>query len=166
MWSRLNQNATEKTKLSVLEAENRELKNARPQALASSKDSAVAFDPSWELLELKRKRHDAHVKEAEAARTAWKKEKEELLVQMEQLRRRIGQLEEQDKKASSCISKLQQALDAEQLAASHNKILLSDDFQQTIDHFTEDHTIDYEHMTRVLWRQYVVDQAKSFKNSP
>ncbi|KAG2768418.1 hypothetical protein JG687_00017860 [Phytophthora cactorum] len=48
---------------------------------------------------------------------------------MEQLRRRIGQLEEQDKKASSCISKLQQALDAEQLAASHNKILLSDDFR-------------------------------------
>ncbi|KAG3050824.1 hypothetical protein PI124_g24052 [Phytophthora idaei] len=76
MRSRLNQNATEKTKLSALEAENRELKNARPQgdaavkkmkkledlemklnerankldenfeALASSKDSAVAFDPS------------------------------------------------------------------------------------------------------------------------
>ncbi|KAG6942005.1 hypothetical protein JG688_00018366, partial [Phytophthora aleatoria] len=30
-------------------------------------------------------------------------------------RRRIGQLEEQDKKASSCISKLQQALDANSL---------------------------------------------------
>ncbi|KAG3113198.1 hypothetical protein PI125_g7528 [Phytophthora idaei] len=38
--------------------------------------------------------------------------------------------------------------------------------EQTIDHFTEDHTIDYEHMTRVQRRQYVVDQAKSFKNSP
>ncbi|KAG6941429.1 hypothetical protein JG688_00018676 [Phytophthora aleatoria] len=219
MRSRLNQNATEKTKLSALEAENRELKKARPQgdaavkkmkkledleiklneranklnekieALASSKDSAVAFDPS--------------VKEAEAARTAWKKEKEELLVQMEQLHRIIEQLEEQDKKASSCISKLQQALDAEQLAVSHSKILSSGDFrgqlryiqqlqdklqdqeilrydlqlkpdsytaccytEQTIDHFTEDHTIDYEHMTRVQRRQYVVDQAKRFKNSP
>ncbi|KAG2796226.1 hypothetical protein PC111_g21815 [Phytophthora cactorum] len=96
MWSRLNQNATEKTKLSVLEAENRELKNARPQALASSKDSAVAFDPSLKP----------------------------------------------DSYTACCYT------------------------EQTIDHFTEDHTIDYEHMTRVLWRQYVVDQAKSFKNSP
>ncbi|KAG2784955.1 hypothetical protein PC116_g16413 [Phytophthora cactorum] len=122
---------------------------------------------------------------------------------MEQLRRRIGQLDEQDNKASSFISKLQQALDAEQLAASHHKILSSDDFrgqqryiqqlqdklqdqenllydfqlkldsytacyctEQTIDHFTEDHTIDYELMTRVQRRQYIVEQAKSFKNLP
>ncbi|KAG3046698.1 hypothetical protein PI125_g26942, partial [Phytophthora idaei] len=145
------------------------------------------LDAQWELLGLKRKRHDAQVKEDEAARIAWKKEKEELLVQMEQLRRRIGQLEEQDKKASSCISKVQQALDVEQLAVSHNKILSSGDFrgqlryiqqlqdklqdqeffhydlqlnlnsytaccytEQTIDHFTEDHTIDLDQQLRVL----------------
>ncbi|KAG3076906.1 hypothetical protein PI125_g21410 [Phytophthora idaei] len=129
------------------------------QALESSKDSAVAFD--CKLAERGLALAD---KQADQEKTA-----REQIQERSRLDAQRGMLELERKRHDAQVKEDESARTAwkkEELLLKMDSHAASCYTEQEIDHFVEDHTCDYTHMTRVQRRKFVVDQAKSFKDSP